>query len=107
MYDRRYRQPNRDLPIDHRPQNPGDQIGNTALMRLLLDAGAETDFQNKQGQSALIRATIAGQRDAVALLLAVNADTRLVDRNHKTARDWAKETGHIKSLALLDERRNR
>jgi ankyrin repeat protein len=82
-------------------------IGHTGIMRLLLDAGADIDFQNHQGKSALMRAAIAGQGEVVALLLEVDADIRLVDSNHKTAWDWAKETGHMNSFALLDEYRNR
>ncbi len=82
-------------------------VGNTQIMHLLLQAGAKPNLQNLQGQSALMRAVIADQRDVVILLLEAGVNTRLVDKNHKTAKDLAKETGHMQIFTLLEQHRSR
>jgi ankyrin repeat protein len=81
--------------------------GSVDTMRILIEAGANLDIRNQQGQSALMRAAISDQQDAVVLLLEAGADTRLVDGDHKTARDLAKLTEHLEILELLKQNRSR
>jgi ankyrin repeat protein len=77
------------------------------VLRILIEAGADLDIRNQQGQSALMRATITGQGDAAVLLLEAGADSRLVDSDHKTARDLAKLSDHPEILELLEQYRSR
>ena len=100
----------------HHGVQPDEQsgLGNSALivaatsgkldvLRSLIEAGADLDIRNQQGQSALMRATISGQRDAAALLLEAGADSRLVDSDHKTARDLAILSDHPEILELFEQ----
>ena len=54
-----------------------------------------------------MRAAVSDQHDAVVLLLEAGADTRLVDGDHKTARDLAQLTEHLEILELLKQNRSR
>jgi uncharacterized protein len=81
--------------------------GNTDIIQLLLAGGANPNIRNLRGHTALMRTAIANQPKAAVMLLDAGADMLLVDKNHQTARDFAKETGHMEILELLDQRRAR
>lgn len=91
-----------------------DQGGYTALMlaasnnhvdvmEQLLAQGAMINAKEQtQGYSPLIWAAHRGHREAVALLLAHQADRTLPDFEGQTAAEHAREQGHTAVLALLD-----
>lgn len=62
----------------------------TEVLRLLLDAGANVDCQNRDGQTALMHAAGSGNHEAVAVLVAANANPTLTDKAGHRASDYAK-----------------
>jgi uncharacterized protein len=80
---------------------------NPAMVKLLLDAGANVNAQEANKGTALIYAasnkSIAPQTRAeiVRLLLDKGADKSLKDNKGKTALDWAKESGHKDTAEIL------
>ena len=83
--------------VDIRPHWTGKEtsvIGrsNETAVKVLLDAGASLDLQDRGGHTALMLAAKAGAFATVHLLLEAKADTTLTHDNGKTAMDWAKQS---------------
>ncbi|CAE7578803.1 Osbpl1a [Symbiodinium sp. CCMP2592] len=68
-------------------------VGQAAVLRLLLEAGAEVNLANSGGQTPLHLASMKGHRDLVQLLLGIAADVSLVDMKGKTAVQLAGDAG--------------
>lgn len=82
--------------------------GNLPVTKWLLDNGADPDMKSRgeygnylPGTTALILAAAYGRDEAVAALLAKNADPAIVDRKGKTALDYAREHDFDKVVAML------
>jgi ankyrin repeat protein len=75
--------------------------GYIATVKLLLEAGAEINAQNRIGKTALMEAASAGNLETVKMLLQAEADISLVDENKKTALFYAKDEGHIDVVDFL------
>lgn len=82
--------------------------GNLPVTTWLLEHGADPKMKSREeygaylpGTTALILAAAYGRDDAVAALLAKNADPAVIDRRGKTALDYAREHGFDKVVALL------
>ena len=75
--------------------------GNTDIVYMLLDNGAQVDLQRKDGASALMGASAQGHLQTVALLLANGASPDLQDMNGNTALMFASDVGHVQVAALL------
>ncbi|MDC7125120.1 MAG: ankyrin repeat domain-containing protein [Spirochaetales bacterium] len=73
---------------------------NTEIAELLIDAGADLNYRNKNGQSALIVAIGARMEDIAFMLIEKGADTSLKDSLGMSAYDYAK----LFSLAGLKEK---
>lgn len=65
-----------------------------AIMRMLLEAGANPDVQQQGGWTALHSAAKHGSRPLLDLLLNHGADTSIKSNDGKTARDMANDAGH-------------
>ena len=65
----------------HPPLHGAANEGHTAIMRYLLDKGADIDARDGQGRTALMYAASEGQGDAVALLMSRRADATIRDDN--------------------------
>ncbi len=65
-----------------------------AIMRRLLEAGADPDVQQQGGWTALHSAAKHGSRPLLELLLKNGADTSIKSNDGKTARDMANDAGH-------------
>ena len=74
-----------------------------ACLEPLLRAGANTDAQDRNGETALIQAAGSGRKDIVEKLLAFGADRALIDHRGMTALQHAEEGGHSKIVSLLQE----
>jgi V8-like Glu-specific endopeptidase len=61
------------------------ESGNIATLKQILSYNTWVDFYGKDGQSPLIKATLAGKNDSIITLLAHGADVNLSDRNGDTA----------------------
>ncbi len=62
-------------------------------MSYFLKIGADINYQNKNGQTALKFAASNKKLENVKVLVQKNADKNLKDNNGKTALDYAKEKG--------------
>jgi ankyrin repeat protein len=72
------------------------------IIDLLIDAGANIDqVESTKGWTALIWASKLGHQEAVARLLAYQADRDITDFSGKRALDWARENDFLKIIALL------
>jgi ankyrin repeat protein len=63
--------------------------GHIAMVRLLLEHGADPNLRNYDGVTALHNAVYENQLDIVALLLEAGADPNIKDRFGNTAYDLA------------------
>ena len=76
----------------------GNHLG---VARILLNAGANPNYQNQADVSALVLAALKGQTGMVRLLLDHGADLRSVDRYGSTALISACKRGHVETAQLL------
>ncbi|MFB2117834.1 ankyrin repeat domain-containing protein [Parapedobacter sp. 2B3] len=60
-------------------------FGKAAMAKILIDAGADLNFQNNDGSTALISAAFFGRRDIVQLLLDAGADKTIKNKYGATA----------------------
>ena len=64
-----------------------------ALMKVLLDAGAQTDLQNTAGHTPLHLASMMGDQDMVEVLLEAGADVFIVDYDNRAPIFMAAQRG--------------
>jgi ankyrin repeat protein len=84
--------------------------GNTALheapdaatAKALIDAGANINLRNQDGQTALM---LTLDENVTRVLLAAGADTTIRDKSGKTALDLARELQLTEKIALLERTR--
>lgn len=80
----------------------GAKGGNVAVLSLLLRAGASVLAQQAEtGKTALILAAAAGRTEAVELLFNAGSNRWVLDREGRSALDYAESGGHEKAAALL------
>ncbi|XP_049855291.1 ankyrin repeat domain-containing protein 50-like [Schistocerca gregaria] len=66
-----------------------------AVVRVLVDAGADIDCKTGNGRTPLHAAASVGAADTVRILLKYGAHLRETDRDGKTAMQLATENGHL------------
>ena len=82
--------------------------GNRAILEVLLEAGANANWQSPgEGLTPLMAAALQGDPNTVSLLLAKGADPLKRNAEGKTAADLARARGNTKALALLSAGRGR
>ena len=69
-------------------------VGNLDIVKLLVEAKAELDLQNRIGYTALIKAVWMGRQDVVEFLISVGVKLDMQDDAGKTALMWAAWIGH-------------
>jgi len=74
----------------------------SVILNLLLDAGADVNIPDKLGYTPLMKAAYYGNYDIVSGLVNHDADLTRVDKDGKTALDFARERGHRKVSELLE-----
>jgi uncharacterized protein len=67
--------------------------GFTEIARLLIDAGAEVNWIDREGVTPLILASLKGHTEIVQLLLDHGADKTVVDQWNRTALDYVLRRG--------------
>ncbi len=89
--------------------NYTDRYGNTALMaatdtemvRLLIEHGADVNHANNDGNTALISAAQTGDTEIVRILIDAGADVNHATNGGHTALMWAVNTGHTDTVRVL------
>ena len=77
--------------------------GNAAVVKALLDAGANANASQPGGETVLMTAARAGSVDSVKALLARGANPNARERRDQTALMWAAAEGHAAVVqALID-----
>lgn len=77
--------------------------GNAAIVKLLLEAGADANAALKGGETALMLAARSGNAEAVQALLDRGADPNSRERHDQTALMWAAAEGHADVVRALLE----
>uniref|UniRef100_A0AAY4CNS0 Uncharacterized protein n=1 Tax=Denticeps clupeoides TaxID=299321 RepID=A0AAY4CNS0_9TELE len=81
--------------------------GRTAMVKVLLDCGADVNVQDHDGSSALMCACEHGHAEIVRLLLdQPSCDTGLTDKHGQTALLVAMEASHMEIVDLLKAHTN-
>lgn len=67
----------------------------------IIKKGANVNYQNTKGETALIRAVMKGAKDNVKILIENNADINLKDKNGNTAMDYAQKSNYNEIVKIL------
>ena len=77
--------------------------GHIDCLRVLLDAGADVNAKNEDGNTSLIYSAKKGHTDCLSALLDAGADVNAKDKNGVTSLMYSARNGHSDCLrALLD-----
>ncbi len=71
------------------------------IVQALLDAGADVNAKDNNGETALIQAASTGHTETVQALLDAGADVDAEGAFEMTALMWAKRKGHTEIVELL------
>ena len=85
------------------PLNAAVLVGNTAATQLILNAGADINQKNFEGDTALSFAAYKGNAKMVRIFLEAGADPTIVNQFGDTALSRAQKIGHANVVALLTE----
>ena len=75
--------------------------GNAAVIKKLIDAGANADATTNSGMTALMVASLTGRTEAVKALIEKGADINIRSKGGMTASDYAKEGENGEIVELL------
>ena len=75
--------------------------GHTAVVSLLIEAGADLDARAHYGTTALMSATLQGRVAVVRILVEAGADLTIKDRSGSTALMWATKKGLSEVIEVL------
>ena len=88
-------------PGDNSPLTIACDEGYFFLAKLLIDRGANVNYQSESGDSPLICAAVMGSEQLVALLIENGVDIDAKSRLGETACGYARHHGHNKVVELL------
>ncbi|RAH65578.1 ankyrin repeat domain-containing protein, partial [Aspergillus aculeatinus CBS 121060] len=75
--------------------------GHLAIVRLLVDAGANLEAQNRSQMTPLMLVAANGHRDVLQFLMQRGADPTVTQSNGCSALCWAAGGGHVESVRSL------
>src|SRR5256885_1060777 len=75
--------------------------GDLAIVRALLDAGADPNARNREGRTSLHTVAFTGDRAMCELLLGAGGDGAIADGQGKTPVDIANDRGNAEVALLL------
>lgn len=87
---------------DLSPLAEATRRGNLDLMKLLIKAGADVNFQMEEGYTALMDAALAGNLDAVKILVEAGADVNIKDIYQEHALSIAAHNAHEEVFNYLE-----
>ncbi len=79
------------------------ELGETAMVRALLEHGADPDRPGVRNEAPLIKAAHAGHVDVVRILLENGADYSITEMTGRTPLEVAERSGHTQIAAILRE----
>ena len=79
--------------------------GETDIIRVLIECGADVNLSNENGWTALLSAASCGHVDVVKLLLSIGADANAAAGDGDTPMTVAAKEGHDEVVRLLKEMR--
>ena len=85
------------------PLHAAAALDNVEIATSLLGYGAEIDYLDRFGRTALFWAAIPGHLDMVKFLLESGANVDVKDEKGRSARWWAEHSGHSEIVQVLDE----
>ena len=94
---------NRAGPNGRRPLNYAAIQNDTAMITMLLDAGADINLTNRSGFTPLHHAAEAGSKEAATLLIAKGANFALRNKDGRTAEQIAEVSGYPDITEILDQ----
>ena len=83
------------------PIHAAADAGHLEVVKLLLEARADTNSKNANGATALLLAAWKGRSEVARLLLQAGADINAAHSNGGTALHWAAVKGHLEVLQVL------
>lgn len=83
------------------------RAGDSAMVKLLIDAGIDVDSKNALGYTGLIASCERGYLDVATILIESGSDRDIKDNSGMTAEDWAVKKGHVSVIGMLDATRGR
>ncbi len=78
------------------------ELGDTTMVRLLVDAQADLDLPGDQNEPALIKAARAGHFDVVRILVEAGADLEATEMTGRTAAEVARRAGYHNIADMLE-----
>ena len=102
-------QPERQLsqtkqPLNDTPMHLVARRKDATLAKVLIEAGAQVDVQNKEGQTVLHLASIMGDENMVRVLFMARANANLVDSEDRAPIHLAAARGYSKIVEFLVEK---
>ncbi|WP_157154466.1 ankyrin repeat domain-containing protein [Brachyspira murdochii] len=94
---------NEHIDISPTPLMNAAYRGNTNIINMLLENGADINYTTDYGMTALMMAASFNQFEAAKVLLENNADTSVTDEYGRTALDLAKEEDYKDIVELLEK----
>ncbi|WP_300758779.1 ankyrin repeat domain-containing protein [uncultured Brachyspira sp.] len=94
---------NEHIDISPTPLMNAAYRGNTNIINMLLENGADINYTTDYGMTALMMAASFNQFEAAKVLLENNADTSVTDEYGRTALDLAKLEEHNDIVELLEQ----
>src|SRR5437660_4007940 len=88
-------------PNGRRPLNYAAVRNDTAMITMLLDAGADINLTNRSGFTPLHHAAEAGSKEAATLLIAKGANFALRNKDGRTAEQIAEASRHPDITEIL------
>jgi hypothetical protein len=88
-------------PAEYSPLSIAAASGYVEVLRVLLDAHADVDAQDRFGDTALMAAVRGGRLEAVQLLLDRGASVAMKDTEGHTAMTWAHKAGRASVISAL------
>ena len=79
------------------------QNGHNDIAKILIEAGADVNKQDKDWETALYRAAVNGHNDIAKILIEAGADVNIQDKDGQTALSRAAWNGHVDIEKILIE----
>jgi ankyrin repeat protein len=91
----------RDPPVQSKALISAAEIGESGIVKWLLDQHADADAKDDQGITPLMWAALKGSGPTVKILLDAGANVNATDYNGWSATMWSASQGRIETLRML------